>query len=111
MENSKKRTRLTDVEFNLVTTWTRRTKFDSVMDVNDNESGDTVWVDYENDGKELSLEEGFKLMASAVAYSFQYEGFTDAESKILMNLLGEFGVDEGTLDYIRSLNDQEGVND
>lgn len=105
MENSKKRTRLTDEEFNLVTTWTRRTKFDSVMDVDTNDDGDDVWFDYENDEEELSLEEGFKIMASAVAYSFEHEGFTKEEAKILMNLLEEFGVDEGTLDYIRSLDD------
>lgn len=98
-----RRKRLTDEEFNLVTTWTMRTKFDTVMDIHDNENGDTVWIDYENDGAKLSLEEGFKEMAEAVAYSFEHEGFTEDEGKILFNLLKEFGVDEDTLDYIQSL--------
>lgn len=102
MKKEAKRTRLTDEEFNLVTTWTEKTKFDSIMDVEDNEAGHTVWVDYENDA-ELSLEEGFKEMADAVAYEFEHEGFTEEEAKILFNLLEEFGVDEDTLDYIRNL--------
>ena len=102
MKKEAKRTRLTNEEFNLVTTWTSKTKFDSVMDIETNDDGDDIWMDYEND-EELSLEVGFKEMAEAVAYKFEHEGFTEEEAKILLNLLEEFGVDKETLDYIRNL--------
>ena len=98
-----KRTKLTDEEFNIVTKWTGATHFDSVMDIETNDDGDDIWMDYENED-ELSLEEGFHEMAEAVAYPFAHEGLTDEESKILLGLLEEFGVDEPTMIYIRNLN-------
>lgn len=98
-----KRTKLTAKEFNIVTKWTGATHFDSVMDIGTNENGDDIWMDYENDDK-LSLEAGFQEMAEAVSYPFTHEGLTEEESKILVSLLEEFGVNEPTMVCIRNLN-------
>jgi len=84
-----KRKKLTNEEFNLLTTWTSRTKVDSVLDVvpvSDEEDG---IMDFEND-EILSLEEGLKELEGCIAYPFEHEGFSEEESKILENLFTEF---------------------
>jgi len=83
------RTKLTDKEYNLLTTWTSRVKVDSVLDVvpvSDEEDG---IMDFENDTI-LSLEEGLSELEGCIAYPFEHEGFSKEESKILENLFSEF---------------------
>lgn len=97
-----KRKRLTDKEFALVCRWTEKTHVDEILDIHTGRLGNDYFMDYENN-KKLSLEKGFKEIAEAVAYPFSHEGFNEEESKILLSLLEEFGVNENTLNYIKNL--------
>jgi len=82
------RTKLTDLEYNLILELTRVTHLDEVFDIHDAGERDEFW-DYENDCI-MTLQDGFKELSDAISYSFQHEGFSDEEAKILENLIKEF---------------------
>ena len=98
------RKKLTDEEFNLISKWTERTKLNDCMDIAGNEDHDYFF--YMDDiQQEVSLEEGFSVIADAIAYPLSHEGFTEKEGEMFMNLLKEFGVSEKELEYIKNLKD------
>ena len=80
--------RLTDTEFNLISRYTSKTHLDGVIDITGNENDD-FFYDFEED-KEISLQEGFEIVADSVAYPFSHEGFTADESIILEKLIKKF---------------------
>ncbi len=80
--------KLSDEEFNLISTLTMRTHLDGVFDIASDNNEDFFW-DMEEDRK-MSLEEGFELLSESIAYSFQHEGFSDEESKILEEVIQKY---------------------
>lgn len=72
-------------EFNLMSEWTRRTHLDEVMDVHYVGNGVSNIYDMENDTY-ISLKEGFDYFSSAIAYSFEHEGFNEFDSETLYSL-------------------------
>ena len=79
---------MTDTEYNLIQRLTRATQLDQVFDIQGDEN-EEYWQDFEED-KQIPLEEGFELLAESIAYSFQHEGFTDAEANILEKLIQKY---------------------
>ena len=79
---------MTDTEYNLIQRLTRATQLDQVFDIQGNEN-EEYWQDFEED-KQMPLKEGFELLAESIAYSFQHEGFTDAEVDILEKLIQKY---------------------
>ena len=79
---------MTDTEYNLIQRLTRATHLDEVFDIQGDEDNE-YWMDFEED-KKLSLKEGFELLVESIAYSFQHEGFTDAEANILERLIQNY---------------------
>lgn len=83
------RTKLTNKEFNLVSTLTSRIKIDEVLDIMSGDADNDYFFDYKSD-MELSLSDGFVELKDAIAYPFEHEGFTKEECEILENLFKEF---------------------
>lgn len=81
--------KLTDGEFRLIGKLTYRTHIDQSFDIQGVTNKEEYWEDYDHD-TEMSLEEGFKLLAESISYSFQHEGFSDEESKMLEEIIQKF---------------------
>lgn len=80
--------KISDEEFNLVTTFTRKTHLDEMIDIDYDEGGDFFYDFFEEE--RLSLTDGFKILADAQAYPFTHEGFTKEESDKLTALFQRF---------------------
>ncbi len=79
---------ITDQEYNLVLELTRVTHLDEVIDIAYDDKEDYFW-DFEEQER-LPLKEGFEIIAEAMAYPFEHEGFNSEESGILESLIKRF---------------------
>ena len=80
--------RVSDEVFKLVQRLTHATKMEDSIDIACDETHDYFYDNLED--KNLSLKEGFEIIAEGLAYSFQYEGFTDEEAAILEATFKEY---------------------
>ena len=85
------RKRLSDAEFNAISTLTMHTKLDSSFDVYEKKNGDDVFKDYDED-RFMSLHQGLILLYDSIAYPLKHERMTEEESKIIVNVFRDFGV-------------------
>ena len=81
-------TRVSDTEYNLILDFIIRIHLDEVIDITSDDSHDYFW-DFEED-KELSLKEGFEVLAEAKAEPFEHEGFNAEEANILTECFRRF---------------------
>ena len=93
------RKRLTDGEWNAISTLTRKTKLDSVFDVWSNGTGNDYFYDFEED-KKMSLKSGLALLYESLAYPLSHEGLSDKESKLIVDLFKEFKVAGDEADWL-----------
>ncbi len=91
MKGKAMRKRLTDNEFNAVSTLTYNTHLDEVFDIGRRPNGDDGFYDYES-CRWMSLKHGFNELYDAIAYPFSDDGLNKEEGNLIINLFKEFKV-------------------
>lgn len=92
MARDKMRKKLTDEEFNAISTLTRRSHLNSEFDIySKNRRKDYFW-DFDAN-KKMSLKRGLEETYDGI-FSLKAEDLTDEECKIILDLFEEFGVFE-----------------
>lgn len=91
MAEAKKRTKLTDTEWNAISHLTRSSHLDESFDVYQKRNGDDCFKDMQ-DGRLKSLNWGLSLLEECIAYPLKHEGLNDNEANALVNLFKEFKI-------------------
>jgi len=81
---------LTDDEWNAIAHLTNTTKLDTSFDISYDDDHD-FFVDFEDNDKEISLEEGLGWLYDGIAYPCQSDKLTVEEGELIADLLIEFG--------------------
>ena len=100
------RTKLTDSEWNAISTLTANSHLDDGFDVWRKRNGDDCFKDFE-DGRLKSLQGGLGLLEESIAYPLKHEGLDDNEANALVNLFKEFKIgDNDWYDWLLSNEDE-----